>query len=63
MLALTHLSSRYFAPVIEKEARDVFEATIVPRDFDVIEVPYGERGEPVAMSLREHRERTRPTRC
>jgi ribonuclease Z len=63
MLALTHLSSRYFAPVIEKEAREVFEPTIVPRDFDVIEVPYPERGEPVAMSLREHRERTRPTRC
>jgi ribonuclease Z len=63
MLSLTHLSSRYFAPVIEKEAREVFEPTIVPRDFDVIEVPYRERGEPVAMSLREHRERTRPTRC
>jgi ribonuclease Z len=63
MLALTHLSSRYFAPVIEKEAGAVFERAIVPRDFDVIEVPYRERGEPVAMSLREHRERTRPTRC
>ena len=63
MLALTHLSSRYFAPVIEKEAREVFEPTVVPRDFDVIEVPYPERGEPLAMSLREHRERTRPTRC
>jgi ribonuclease Z len=63
MLALTHLSSRYFAPVIEKEASAVFEPTVVPRDFDVIEVPYRERGEPVAMSLREHRERTRPTRC
>jgi ribonuclease Z len=63
MLALTHLSSRYFAPVIEKEASAVFEPSVVPRDFDVIEVPYRERGEPVAMSLREHRERTRPTRC
>jgi ribonuclease Z len=60
MLALTHLSSRYFAPVIEKEARAVFERTVVPRDFDIVEVPYRERGEPLAMSLREHRERTRP---
>jgi ribonuclease Z len=60
MLALTHLSSRYFAPVIEKEARAAFEPVVVPRDFDVIEVPYRERGEPVAMGLREHRERTRP---
>ena len=63
MLALTHLSSRYFAPVIEKEASAVFSRVVVPRDFDVIETPYRERGEPVAMSLREHRERTRPTRC
>ena len=44
LLALTHLSSRYFAPAIEKEAREVFERTVVPRDFDVIEVPYPERG-------------------
>jgi ribonuclease Z len=60
MLALTHLSSRYFAPVIEKEAREIFEPSVVPRDFDVIEVPYRERGEPLAMSLRDHRERARP---
>jgi ribonuclease Z len=60
MLALTHLSSRYFGTAIEKEARAVFEPTVVPRDFDVIEVPYRERGEPLAMSLREHRERVRP---
>ena len=40
LLALTHLSSRYFAPVIEKEARTVFERTVVPRDFDVVDVPY-----------------------
>jgi ribonuclease Z len=63
MLALTHLSSRYFAPVIEQEAQAVFERAIVPRDFDVIEIPYRERGEPLAMSLKEHRERTRPARC
>jgi ribonuclease Z len=60
MLALTHLSSRYFAPVIEKEAQAVFEPVVVPRDFDVIEVPYPERGAPIAMSLRVHRERTGP---
>jgi ribonuclease Z len=60
MLALTHLSSRYVASVIEKDARAVFEPTVVPRDFDVIEIPYRERGEPLAMSLREHRERAEP---
>jgi ribonuclease Z len=46
MLALTHLSPRYFGPEIAREAHDVFPATVVPRDFDVIEVPFPERGEP-----------------
>lgn len=46
LLALTHLSSRYFGPQIEKEAREVFERTVVPRDFDLIEVPYAEKEEP-----------------
>ena len=40
LLALTHLSPRYFAPAIEKEARAVFARTVVPRDFDVIEIPF-----------------------
>jgi ribonuclease Z len=46
LLALTHVSPRYFGPELAREARDVFEPTVVPRDFDVIEVPYAERGEP-----------------
>jgi ribonuclease Z len=46
LLALTHLSPRYFGPEIAREARDAFPATVVPRDFDVIEVPFAERGEP-----------------
>jgi ribonuclease Z len=57
LLALTHLSSRYFAPTIEKEAREVFERTVVPRDFDLIEVPYRERGEPRLVRWKEWRER------
>jgi ribonuclease Z len=59
LLALTHLSSRYFAPTIEKEARTVFERTVVPRDFDVIEVPYHERGEPELVRWKDWRERNR----
>jgi ribonuclease Z len=59
MLALTHLSSRYFAPLIEQEARAVFERTVVPRDFDLIEVPYAERGEPELVRWKEWRERNR----
>ena len=46
LLALTHLSPRYFGRELLDEARDVFPATVAPRDFDVIEVPYSERGEP-----------------
>jgi ribonuclease Z len=46
MLALTHLSSRYFGPEVLREAREVFPETVVPRDFDVIEIPFPERGTP-----------------
>jgi ribonuclease Z len=46
MLALTHLSNRYFGPEIAREAREIFTETVVPRDFDVIDVPYSERGAP-----------------
>ena len=46
MLALTHLSNRYFGPEIVREARAIFPETVVPRDFDVIEIPFAERGGP-----------------
>ena len=46
LLALTHLSTRYFPREIREEAKAVFENTVVPRDFDTIEVPFPERGEP-----------------
>ena len=46
LLALTHLSSRYGGRDVEKEACALFPATVVPRDFDIIEVPFAERGEP-----------------
>ena len=49
MLALTHLSTRYGGPEIEDEARAVFPNTVVPRDFDAIEVPFAEKGEPVLV--------------
>jgi ribonuclease Z len=58
LLALTHLSSRYFGPVIEKEARATFERTVVPRDFDLIEIPYREKGEPQLVRWKDHRART-----
>jgi ribonuclease Z len=46
LLALTHLSNRYFGPEIAGEARAIFPETVVPRDFDVVEVPLPERGAP-----------------
>lgn len=46
MLAVTHLSPRYFGPDVAREARAIFPETVVPRDFDVIEVPFPERGSP-----------------
>jgi ribonuclease Z len=47
MLALTHLSNRYFGPELAREAREVFPETVVPRDFDTIELRFQERGGPV----------------
>ena len=46
LLALTHLSNRYFGPEIAREARAIFPETVVPRDLDVVEVPFAERGIP-----------------
>jgi ribonuclease Z len=46
LLALTHFSPRYFGPELLEEAQAVFAATVAPRDFDVIEVPFAERGQP-----------------
>jgi ribonuclease Z len=46
LLALTHLSSRYSGGDVEREAREIFADTVVPRDFDVVELPFPERGVP-----------------
>ena len=46
MLALTHLSTRYGGREVRDEARAVFANTVVPHDFDAIEIPFPERGEP-----------------
>jgi ribonuclease Z len=49
LLALTHVSPRYFGPELADEARGVFPDTVVPRDFDLIEVPFPERGAPLLV--------------
>ena len=55
LLALTHLSTRYFPREVRDEARAVFPNTVVPRDFEEIAVPFPERGEPAVVEPeREH---------
>jgi ribonuclease Z len=49
LLALTHLSNRYFGPEVAREARTIFPDTVVPKDFDVIDVPFPERGAPALV--------------
>jgi ribonuclease Z len=44
LLALTHLSPRYFGGEVAREAREVFPNTVVPRDFDTIVIHFDERG-------------------
>ena len=46
LLALTHVSTRYAGGEIRDEARATFERTEVPRDFDSVEVPFPEKGDP-----------------
>ena len=60
MLALTHLSPRYAGSELLGEAREIFPGAVAPRDFDVIEVPFAERGEPTLVkggALPERRDR------
>jgi ribonuclease Z len=46
LLALTHLSARYPVSQVRDEARAEFEATVIPDDFDTVELPLPERGDP-----------------
>src|SRR4051794_29763942 len=46
LLALTPVSTRYMGREIRDEARAFFPRTEVPRDFDLIDVPFPEKGAP-----------------
>jgi ribonuclease Z len=46
LLALIHLSTRHPVGLLRDEARAVFVDTVVPRDFDTLEIPLPERGKP-----------------
>ncbi len=56
MLALVHISSRYHVGEALEEAREAFENTIAPRDFDLVEIPFPERGEPTLVAKGAKRE-------
>jgi ribonuclease Z len=63
LLALTHLSNRYFGPDVAREARAIFPDTVVPRDLDVIEIPFPERGRPALVkggAVHDRNERAPP---
>jgi ribonuclease Z len=57
MLALTHISPRYAGGELREEAQAAFGGedgqVIVPRDFDRVEIPFPERGEPVHVRASE----------
>jgi len=55
MLALTHFSTRYPVGLLRDEARAVFPSTVLPRDFDTIEIPFPERGEPELIRWEDRR--------
>ncbi len=46
MLAVVHISSRYHVGKVLEEAEEVFPDVVAPRDFDRVEIPFPERGEP-----------------
>lgn len=50
LLALTHLSARYAPSQVADEAREIFDRTVVPRDFDLLSVPLPERGQPELLA-------------
>jgi len=49
VLALNHVSTRHPPRALRDEARSVFAPTVIPRDFDTIEIPLAERGEPTLV--------------
>ncbi len=56
MLALTHISARYPISQIIEQAEALFEPTVVPRDFDAIDLPVTERGKPKLLRPADVRE-------
>lgn len=47
LLVITHVAARVHGGQLEREAQAIFPNTIVARDFDEIELPLPDRGDPV----------------
>jgi ribonuclease Z len=60
LLALVHISSRYDVRAVLAEAREVFPDAVAPRDFDLVRIPFPERGAPIVVEngAREQGERS-----
>jgi ribonuclease Z len=61
LLALTHLGARAAPRAVKDEARSIFANTVVPRDFDTIELPLPERGAPELRRGGAHPDEETPT--
>ncbi len=63
LLALNHVSTRHPLGQLRDEARAVFPDTVLPRDFDTIEIPYPERGTPRLLRWEDQQpsEQSQPT--
>jgi ribonuclease Z len=53
LLALNHVSPRYSGRELRDEARAVFADTIVPHDFDRVEIPFPEKGAPIHRKVQD----------
>ena len=62
MLALVHISSRYHVGAVLDEAREALANTHAVRDFDLVEIPFPERGEPrlIERGAKQQREGPEP---
>jgi ribonuclease Z len=57
MLCLNHVSARYLGTELRSQAREVFANSELPRDFDSVEIPFPERGEPKFVKFTRGRQR------
>ena len=46
MLSLVHISARYHVGAVVEEARETFADTNAPRDYDLVRIPFPEKGPP-----------------